>query len=67
MDWYSAAYTVLLISFLECIIVGWIYGKGILQGDVLISEFDRNIIQVHVLAMKGVNMKQVSCSKNEDL
>ena len=27
VDWYAASLCVMLTSFLECIVVGWIYGK----------------------------------------
>lgn len=27
MDWYSAAFSLMVISLLECIVIGWVYGK----------------------------------------
>lgn len=27
LDWYSAAFSVMVIAFLECIVVSWVYGE----------------------------------------
>jgi len=34
MDWYSATFSLMTISFLECIIAGWIYGKKEIYKDI---------------------------------
>ncbi|KAK3697426.1 hypothetical protein RRG08_031190 [Elysia crispata] len=34
VDWYIAAYTVIMVGILECIIVGWIYGTDYIQKDL---------------------------------
>ena len=28
VDWYCAAFSVMVISFFECVVVGWIYGES---------------------------------------
>ncbi|XP_048765777.2 sodium- and chloride-dependent glycine transporter 1-like isoform X2 [Ostrea edulis] len=45
VDWYAASLCVLLTSFLECIIVGWIYGADKFSKDVkLMIGKDVNIV-----------------------
>ncbi|ELU16289.1 hypothetical protein CAPTEDRAFT_222696 [Capitella teleta] len=34
MDWYSACFSLITISFLECLAVGWIYGSNNLLSDI---------------------------------
>ncbi|XP_045191377.2 sodium- and chloride-dependent glycine transporter 1-like [Mercenaria mercenaria] len=34
VDWYFAAFCVLIISFLECFLIGWVYGAGRFCKDV---------------------------------
>lgn len=34
MDWYIGIFSLLLISFLECMIVSWIYGADRLYSDI---------------------------------
>lgn len=34
LDWYVAAFCVILTSFLECLIVGWIYGVDRFSSDI---------------------------------
>ncbi|KAK7505261.1 hypothetical protein BaRGS_00003423, partial [Batillaria attramentaria] len=34
LDWYVAAFCVILTSFLECIIIGWIYGVERFSADI---------------------------------
>ncbi|GFO30509.1 sodium- and chloride-dependent glycine transporter 1-like [Plakobranchus ocellatus] len=34
IDWYIAAYTVVVVAFLECLILGWIYGTDYFQQDL---------------------------------
>jgi len=34
MDWYSSTFTLMIISFLECMIICWVYGINRFYGDI---------------------------------
>ncbi|XP_074650330.1 sodium- and chloride-dependent glycine transporter 1-like isoform X2 [Tubulanus polymorphus] len=34
MDWYSSTFTLMIISFIECIIICWVYGINRFFGDI---------------------------------
>lgn len=47
VDWYAASLCVTLTSFLECVIVGWIYGNYRISQDIIILIFSNvNLVKL---------------------
>jgi len=53
VDWYFAAFCVLIISFLECVLIAWVYGEYIhqLQWNLSYLIFTVSRVRPHCLGL----------------